>query len=331
MILKSFQSKNFEFNKFNYYLFYGENEGLKGEFLESNILKKIEAKKYYYDEKELLENYEIIVSGLLNSSFFEERKILIISRTSEKILQFVEELIDREIKDITVIIKAPQLDKKSKLRSYFEKNKETICVPFYQDESRSLSSLANDFFRKKKISISQEAVNIITDRCRGDRLNLKLELDKIENYILDKNNISIEEVIKITNLAENFTVSELIDNCLKKNTKKTMNILNENNYNNEDCILILRTFLTKAKRLLQLKERHKSNNNIDDVINSFKPPIFWKEKDSVKNQIISWSLNEVKELIFQINDIELTLKKSFINPLNIVSDFLINKSKKINS
>ena len=150
MILKSFQSKNFEFNKFNYYLFYGENEGLKGEFLESNILKKIEAKKYYYDEKELLENYEIIVSGLLNSSFFEERKILIISRSSEKILQFVEELIDREIKDITVIIKAPQLDKKSKLRSYFEKNKETICVPFYQDENRSLSSLANDFFRKKK-------------------------------------------------------------------------------------------------------------------------------------------------------------------------------------
>ena len=208
---------------------------------------------------------------------------------------------------------------------------EDLGLRFYQDENRSLSSLANDFFRKKKISISQEAVNIITDRCRGDRLNLKLELDKIENYILDKNNISIEEVIKITNLAENFTVSELIDNCLKKNTKKTMNILNENNYNNEDCILILRTFLTKAKRLLQLKESHKSNDNIDDVINSFKPPIFWKEKDSVKNQIISWSLNEVKELIFQINDIELTLKKSFINPLNIVSDFLINKSKKINS
>ena len=79
---------------------------------------------------------------------------------------------------------------------------------------------------------------------------------------------------------------------MAKNKKKTINILNENNYSLDDCIIIIRTFLIKSKRLLKLVKEVKNNKNIEDVISSFKPPIFWKDKDVVKQQIQNWSFKK---------------------------------------
>ena len=225
-----------------------------------------------------------------------------------------------------MILKAGPLEKRSKLRAFFEKNEDTVCVPFYLDDNKSLSIIVNNFFREKKISISQEIINLIVERSRGERLNLNLELEKIGNYIQNKNKVSIEEIVKITNLAENFAVSELIDSCLKKNIKKTINILNENNYSSEDCILIIRTFLLKSKRILNLIEKQQNHKSIEELINSHKPPIFWKDKETVKEQITKWPLEEIKKLIYQINDIEILIKKNLSNSLNLLSDFLIAKS-----
>ena len=158
--------------------------------------------------------------------------------------------------------------------------------------------------------MSQENVNLLINRCSGDKQNLNNELKKIENYIVGKKKIDVDEILKLTNLAENFNTSELIDNCLSKNHKKTENILNENNYSNEDCILILRTILNRSKRLLKLKESENETGNIDLTISSFKPPIFWKEKEIVKKQIESWSRNEVKKIIYRVNDLEILIKKN---------------------
>ena len=97
--------------------------------------------------------------------------------------------------------------------------------------------MASQFFRNNKIQISQQAINLIINRCRGDRQNLKNELNKIESFIKNKKRIEISEILQLTNLAENYSVTELVDNCLAKNKNKTLNILNENNYNLEDCII----------------------------------------------------------------------------------------------
>ena len=249
MILKQYQSKNFNFESYKLYLLYGENDGLKGEFIKKNF-NGTGSTNVKYDEKEAIANLENIISELLNISFFEKEKTIIIERCTDKILPFIEEIQTKKISDRVVILKAGPLEKRSKLRAFFEKNEDTVCVPFYLDDNKSLSIIVNNFFREKKISISQEIINLIVERSRGERLNLNLELEKIGNYIQNKNKVSIEEIVKITNLAENFAVSELIDSCLKKNIKKTINILNENNYSSEDCILIIRTFLLKSKRIL---------------------------------------------------------------------------------
>ena len=174
-----------------------------------------------------------------------------------------------------------------------------------------------------KVAISQQNINLIVDKCGGDRLNLENELEKIKIYSTEKKSISSEEISKLINLSENHTFYELIDNCLAKNTNKTVNILNENNFSNEDCIIILRTFLLKAKKILFLSLEYDKNKDINKTINSAKPPIFWKEKDLVRAQLNKWKPEKIKELIYLINDIELQIKKDYKNSILIVTDFIL--------
>ena len=265
------------------------------------------------------------------ASFFEQEKLIIINRVTDKILSIVEELIEKKIEDVVLILNANILEKKSKTRSLFEKNKELACVAFYEDNNQTLSSIVNNFFRLIKVPISQQAINLIVQRARGDRLNLSNELEKIKNYIGDKKKIELSDILKLTNLAENYNVSELVDSCLSKNKNKTINILNENNYTLEDCILIIRTFLMKSKRLIRLSNEFLKTKNIDLTISSSKPTIFWKDKEIVKQQLKSWSLVEAERLTYQINKIELLIKKHNNNSISILFDFIIETASPINS
>ena len=331
MILKTFEASGFDFKKFNIYLLYGENEGFKRDFFDKNILVGTNLKFIVYDENDILINYEYVLSSLLNRSLFETEKLIVINRCTDKILAFAQEIAEKNIDDVKIIFKSSILEKRSKLRLYFEKSKKIICTPFYKDNHKTLSLIISDFFKKKKIPISQEIINILADRSGGERSSLNNELEKIENYIYGKKKISLDEISIITNLYENYSVSELIDNCLKKNLKKTINILNENNYSSEDCLLITRTFLIKLKRLLDLKLKTEKGETIDAVVNSYKPSIFWKDKEVVKMQIKIWSLTEIHKLLPQINETELKIKKNIDSGLLILSDFLITKSKTPNN
>ena len=326
MIIKSYEVSKIDLKKNLFYLFYGENEGYKKQIIEEKF-KKIYIKNVHtYEENEILQNQENFFNTILTKSFFENEKLIIINRATDKIKTVIDEILEKEIEDLVLVVNAQILDKKSKLRSFFEKNKKTICVAFYADSSETLSSIINNFFRENKIPVSQQSINLIVQRCRGDRLNLQNELEKIRSFTRNKKTIDIKDLLKLTNIAENYSVSELIDNCLAKNKKKTINILNENNYSLDDCILIIRTFLIKSKRLLRLSKEIDNKKNIDEIISSFKPPIFWKDKDIIKQQIQSWSYSNIKNLIYKINETELIIKKNSINALNILSDFIIEQT-----
>ena len=331
MIIKSFELNKINQKNINYYLFYGENEGHKTEVINKifnlSSLKNI----YRYEEKEILDDSESFFNSIISKSFFENEKTIIISRVGDKIFNLIEEIINKNIDDIKIILNAGLLEKKSKLRNLFEKNKNTICIPFYADNNQTLNVLVSNFFREKKISISQQLINLLVERCRGSRQNLKNELNKIELFISNKKNINLDQIIKLTNLAENYNISELIDSCLAKNFKKTVNILNENNFSQEDCIIIIRTFLSKSKRLYELLLKLENNKNPEQAISSFKPPIFWKDKEIVKQQLKNWKLSNAENLIYQVSELELTIKQNSSNAINILSDFIIAKSNRVNS
>jgi len=331
MIIKSFELSKIDFNKFNLFLFYGENQGYKDQVIKEKFKIRYKTNTYNYDENEILNNKDNFFNNINSKSFFESEKLIIINRTTDKISNTIEELFDKNTSDLTIVLNANALDKKSKIRALFEKNKKTICVPFYEDNNQTLSLIVSNFFKTHKVPISQQVINLITQRSRGDRLNLNNELEKIQNYIVNKKTVLIGDILKLTNLSENYDVSELIDSCLSKNKKKTINILNENNYSLDDCILIIRTLLLKSKRLNKLFKILKETNNIDSTISNYKPPIFWKEKDTVKKQLESWSLNDTEKLIFEINNIELLIKKHNNNSTNILFNFIIEKASVINN
>ncbi len=324
MIFKTFQLDKLDFNKFEIYLLYGKNEGLQNDVIKKYFTLKFLGEVNKYEESEIINNSETIIGEMLNKSLFSSEKILIINRASDKIIKFINELLDKNIKEIKVIIKSGVLEKKSKLRNLFEKDKSLACIPFYEDDARDLLQIVNKFTNENNIKLSRESINLIIDRANGSRENLNKELEKIFNYSFSNKNIEHEAIKKLTNLAENYGVNELVDHYLTKNTKNVAKILNENNYSDEDCILILRTLLIKSKRLLSILKANRNIQDIEKVILSTKPPIFWKEKESVKKQANTWKFEDLKDKIYQINEVENLVKSNSKNSLNIVSDFIVN-------
>ena len=324
MILKSFEVKKLNLNINHLILFYGKNEGLKSETLD--FLIKDKNKISNYEEKEILDNENNFIENISSKSLFDQEKIIIIKRATDKILKIVEILNLKNLEDVTIFINSDNLEKKSKLRSFFEKDKRLVCVPFYPDNDQTLSKLAYNFLRNKKISISSSNINLIVNKCSGDREKLINELEKIENFSKNGKKINSENISKLINLSENHSISELIDNCLAKNKKKIISILNENNFSNEDCIMITRSFLIKAKKLLTLSILFENNKNIDLTISSAKPPIFWKEKEITKQQIYKWKPKNIKKLIYALSETELQIKKNINNSINLITDFILSQS-----
>ena len=323
MIVKHFEIRKINSTLNKVILLYGKNDGLKDEA--TNFLIKKDTVVSVYEESSILDDPESFIESLKSKSLFGEKKTIIIKRASDKILKIIDELNEEEIDDI-LIINSENLEKKSKLRIFFEKHKNYICVAFYPDNNETLLKLANNFFHKRKILISNENLNQIVNKSSGNRKNLIGELEKIDLFCANRKKIDSEHINKLINLSENHNISELIDHCLAKNEKKILNILNENNFNNEDCILITRIFLNKAKRILKLSSDYSKNNNINLTISSAKPPIFWKDKEITKQQIYKWTPKNIKKLIFKLNDLELKIKKNVNNSINIILDFILEQT-----
>ena len=322
MIIKSFETKKINIKQNKLILFYGKNDQIKKEAIENltNSKKQI----VNYEQNEILDNEDYFVENISSKSLFEEDKVIIIKRATDKIINLLEKIRVINLEDILIIIVAENLEKKSKLRSIFEKDKELISVAFYPDTNQTLSNVALNFLKEKKIVISQENLNLIINRSQGDRKILLDELEKIENYCKNGKKLTRDYLLKLTNLTENYSITELIDNCLAKNQKKTLQILNENNFTKDDCVMIARVFINKSKKMLTLCEEFERNKNIETTISSAKPPIFWKDKEITKLQIKTWSSKNIKQLIYDLSKLEHQIKKNFDFSLNLMIDFIVN-------
>ena len=332
MILKSFNLKKYLIkSNTNIFLLYGENTGLIDQTIKDVFLPIFPKSVSNYDESEILRDIENFKSVLFNKSFFEDEKLIIINRGTDKILSIIEELIEKKTQDIKVIIKSNFLEKKSRLRKFFEKDENTVIVAYYEDSYQTLYQLVQNFFKEKKLSISSENINLIIDRSKTNRNNIRTELEKILIFSKNKTTVQTKDLVKLINLSENHDISELVDQCLSKNKKKTINILNENNLNTDENILILRSFLNKLKRLKKLRINLEENKNIEQVLSSFRPQIFWKDKDVIKQQLNNMSLVEIDYLIKKINKLELEIKRNFLLSNQIMTNFILENLDRTNN
>ena len=320
MILKSFEIDKKDISKIKFFLIYGENEGLKREII-NKIISHNEGKKISFEESQILKNKHDFFNEITNKSLFEKERIFLLERCTDKISEIILDIYENN-NDELFIVNCGILEKKSKVRNLLEKSNIAVIIPTYKDNFQSLSSLAKSFFIQKKISISYETLNLLINRCNGDRGNLNRELEKISNYLSDKKTISLKEISILTNLSENYSAAELVDASLSKNIKKTCEILSENNYSQEDTFLILRVFLQKTKKILSLLEDIKYEKDIEKVISLHRPPIFWKDKPVIKKQLQVWSYDNIKNLIYRLNDIEIKIKKNSSLSLILMKDFI---------
>ncbi len=330
MIKKNFELDKIDFKKNNLLLFYGINEGLKNEHIR-NIVKKTSYTRVNYFETEIFDDLNIFFESIISKSFFENKKILIIKKATEKIKSVIETIIEKKIEDIIVIIDSEELTKKSKLRVFFEKEKGLICSAFYSDDYQSLSKITEKFFVQKNISVSRDIINLIVERANGSREHLNYELNKIENFALSEKKINYSDIQKLTNLGSNYNISELVDQCLAKNKNKMIKIINENNFSNDETIIIIRTFLIKTKRLYLIRKEIDKKIDVEKAISNFKPPIFWKDKNLVKTQIKLWSKKSIQNLLLEITDTELLIKKNINNSINILLNFIHSQSSSVSN
>ncbi len=320
MILKSFEIDKKDISKIKFFLIYGENEGLKREII-NKIISHNEGKKISFEESQILKNKHDFFNEITNKSLFEKERIFLLERCTDKISEIVLDIYENN-NDELFIVNCGILEKKSKVRNLLEKSNIAVIIPTYKDNFQSLSNLAKSFFIQRKISISYETLNLLINRCNGDRGNLNRELEKISNYLSDKKTISLKEISILTNLSENYSAAELVDASLSKNIKKTCEILSENNYSQEDTFLILRVFLQKTKKILSLLRDIKYEKDIEKVISLHRPPIFWKDKPVIKKQLQVWSYDNIQNLIYRLNDIEIKIKKNSSLSLILMKDFI---------
>ena len=318
MIAKSYEieKKPENFLNYNLFLLYGENSGLKKDIRESikiAIEKKNKDMEYLsFYENEINDNEDNFYNSIYAGSLFGNKKIITISNGSDKIIKQIEDITSKYPENIFIIIYADVLEKKSKLRTFFEKNSKLLCIPCYLDNSRDLEIIARNEFKKNNMQVSKEILNLIIEKSNKDRNNLKNEIEKIKSFSLDKKNLELEDIKMLINFSGEYKSDMLINECLSGNIIQYKKIISELYINTVNHVFLLRILYNKIQKLLDIKKSVDNNKDIDNLINSSKPPIFWKDKPIVKKQLSIWKLSDLRKIVNEINNIELLCKK---NPL----------------
>ena len=321
MIYKSFLiENNINLLKNHITIFYGENLGLK------QSLKKALKKKFLFSSQESLTQEEIIkdqnnfYSSFLNSSLFSNEKIYFIDSVDDKILDLIED-IKNKIDDNKIFMFADKLDKKSKLRNYFEKSKEFAIIPCYADNEINLKKIVLESLKHFE-GINPHIIDLIVKNSNLDRIKLNNEISKIETYFY-KRKITEIELLDLLNLKENDDFDLIKDAALSGNVKEMAHLLNSTYIQEEKTIYYINSInqrLRKLYEILSIKDK-----SIEHIIDNIKPPIFWKDKKKVLEQTRRWDLNKINHVLKEIFSFELRFKsKSDLNKKTLMKKILID-------
>ena len=331
MIFKSYiLEENFQtIENLRMFLFYGENYGLKKEFKENikNLNKSKEILNFFQDE--LIKNKNILINEISNKSLFNEKKIIFINEVNDKIIDVLDEVAE-SIQDEKIFLFADILDKKSKLRSYFEKKKNGGIAACYQDNEIT--------FRKiimKKLSgykgVSTEIINLVIQNTGLDRSKLNNEIEKIVSCYIDKQ-IDFEKIDLLLNTKTNEDFNLLKDAALNGNKINTNRLLSDTIFEKEDNIYYLNLINQRINKLNEIERLKKGNTNLENLISNLKPPIFWKDKPILIEQSKKWSKSKIRTALKKTYDAELEIKSnSSINKNLLIKNLIIDLCTTANS
>ena len=328
MIYKSYLiEKNINSLKENLVLFYGINFGIKKDFREKIKDTNKNCDFLFFDQKNIIENSKILYSELFNISLFEKNKIFFIENVNEKILEIIQD-IQPSLENQRIYLFADVLEKKSKLRSFFEKSKECAVIACYPDNEITIKNIILERLKGYE-GLSSINVNLILNHVSLDRIKLNNEIDKINAFFLDKKIKSDElSVLLDVNFIDDFNY--LKDEALNGNKRKTNALLSDTILEDEKTFYYLSLINQRLQKLYQVKKSAEANLEI--AINNLKPPIFWKDKPHFLTQAKKWDEEKLNSLLKKTYDIEKTIKSnSFLNKQILLKELVINICETANS
>ena len=303
-------------------LFYGENIGLKDEIKKSIKEKYKSYEQISFGQDEVVKN-KMLEEQIYNVSLFNKNKVIFISEISDKIKKKITEITENPQKNIKIFLFAQNLERKSTLRSHFEKNKNTSIIPCYQDNHRTLT----EYLRKKLDGFSglnQEIVNLLIDNSGFDRKVLGNEIDKIKVLFLDKR-IKIDKLESLINNTYNLDFDKLRDSCLEGNKEKLNQSLGNIILQNEDAYFYLSNLNLRIEKLLKLQKQYKIDKNMEIAIENMKPKVFWKDKPIFIKQVGRWNLEKLEKAKKILIDTEIKMKTRLNNYNNtLIKNLIIN-------
>ena len=289
----------------NLNLFYGENLGLINEFKDK--IKKINAKNkvLIFDQDEILKNQNLLMTEITNFSLFEENKIFFINQVNDKFMAIVEEIIPL-MKEQKIYLFSDLLDKKSKLRNYFEKSNKCTIVACYEDNEITLKNIINNKLTGFD-GLSAQNINLIIENVQMNRLKLNNELEKIKIFFKDRK-IKTDQLEILLNVSTNDNFNLLKDVALIGNKIKTNKLLSDTVIETEKIIFyinIITQRLTKIREIINIDE-----TGIEKKIDKIKPPIFWKDKSNYIIQSKIWTAEKIKRILSKTYELELSIKSN---------------------
>ena len=320
MIYKSYLvEKNIDHIKDKFVLFYGENLGMLNDFKENIKTANSEVEIIKFDNEDIIKNTEHFFKEVLNFSLFEKKKIFFINNANDKILSIIEE-IGQKIDQQKIYLFSSLLDKKSKLRSFFEKSKKHAIIPCYLDNEISIKNIILNKLKNFK-GLSPENINLITENCNNDRVKLNNELNKINLFFQDKN-LKKEELMSLLNVKVHDDFNALRDMAIKGDKTNTNKLLNNSIIDADKSTYYLAFVNQRFGKLLSICELQK-DKNIEQILNSIKPPIFWKEKPVILEQLKKWNIKSIKKVQSDIYNLEIKIKTTSTIDKNIIIKKLI--------
>jgi DNA polymerase III subunit delta len=322
MIYKSyFIEDNINLADKNLFLFYGENIGLKDEFKKKIKLANQNSQIININQDDILKNESLFFNQFYNISLFDEQKVWFVNNSNDKILNTIKEL-ETKIDKQKLYFFSEILDKKSKIRNYFEKSKKIGIVPCYKDNEIGIRKIILEKLKGFK-GLTQQNINIIIENCNLDRIKLRNELDKIIALFSNKE-LNTEKIEKILNLRTNDNFNLLKDEALIGNKIMTNKLLGDTQLENEKNILYLSVINQRLNKLFETSKMMKKTN-LENAMSEIKPPIFWKDKPIFISQVKKWNENKIKEILEKTYKLEIKIKSnSYINKNVLIKKLMLD-------
>jgi len=294
-------------NNHKIFLFYGENQGLKKEFKKKLRIQNKNQEILTLFQDEIIKNKNILINEVNNKSLFNEKKIIFINQVNDKILDIVDEVI-KNIQDERIFLFSDILEKKSKLRNYFEKSKSCGITACYQDNEITIRKIII-----KKLDgyqgLTNQVTNLIIQNTGLDRNKVNNEIDKIISYFKDKK-IDLKKIDLLLNIRTNDDFNLLKDEALNGNKINTNRLLADTVFEVENNIYYLSSINQRINKLNEIENMKQENSNIESLVSNLKPAVFWKDKPILIEQSKKWNKEKLQTALKKTYNTEIEIKSN---------------------